>query len=57
MTYFAGIDNLLDTDPPINPGSHGTGNDVLFSPTGMTFFNRCSVTGLALGSKMSTSIR
>jgi iron complex outermembrane receptor protein len=37
MTLFAGIDNVLDTDPPLVPGSHGTGNNLIFSPTGMTF--------------------
>jgi iron complex outermembrane recepter protein len=37
LTLFAGIDNVFDVDPPLIPGSHGTGNNLLFSPTGMMF--------------------
>ncbi|MEO6151769.1 MAG: TonB-dependent receptor [Croceibacterium sp.] len=34
---FAGADNVFNTTPPLNPGSHGTGNTLLFSPAGTTF--------------------
>lgn len=37
MTTFIGVDNIFNTTPPLNPGSHGTGNDILFSPLGTTF--------------------
>lgn len=37
MTTFIGVDNVFNTTPPLNPGSHGTGNDILFSPLGTTF--------------------
>jgi hypothetical protein len=37
MTTFVGVDNVFNTTPPLNPGSHGTGNDILFAPVGTTF--------------------
>jgi len=37
FTFFAGIDNLFDVDPPLIPGAHGTGNNLLFSPIGQAF--------------------
>lgn len=37
FTFFAGVDNLFDTDPPLIPGAHGTGNNLIFSPIGQTF--------------------
>jgi len=37
LTAFFGVDNLTNTRPPLNPGAHGTGNTVLFSPFGQTF--------------------
>ena len=37
MTTFIGVDNVFNTTPPLNPGSHGTGNDILFNPVGTTF--------------------
>jgi len=36
-TFFAGVDNVFNTAPPLNPGSHGTGNNILFNPVGTTF--------------------
>jgi outer membrane receptor protein involved in Fe transport len=37
FTTFFGVDNVFNTTPPLNPGSHGTGNDILFNPVGTTF--------------------
>lgn len=37
MNVFFGIDNVTNTMPPLNPGSHGTGNSIIFSPFGQTF--------------------
>jgi len=37
MTLFIGVDNVTNTMPPLNPGSHGTGNSIIFSPVGRTF--------------------
>lgn len=37
FVFFAGVDNAFDTDPPLIPGSHGTGNNLIFSPFGQTF--------------------
>lgn len=37
FTFFAGVDNLTNTMPPLNPGSHGTGNSIIFSPFGQTW--------------------
>jgi len=37
FTAFLGVDNLTNTAPPLNPGSHGTGNSIIFSPYGQTF--------------------
>lgn len=37
FTIFGGVDNLFNTTPPLNPGSHGTGNDIIFNPAGQTF--------------------
>jgi iron complex outermembrane receptor protein len=37
FAIFAGIDNVFNTTPPLNPGSHGTGNNILFNAAGMTF--------------------
>jgi iron complex outermembrane receptor protein len=37
MTVFGGIDNVTNTQPPLVPGAHGTGNNLIFSPVGMTF--------------------
>jgi outer membrane receptor protein involved in Fe transport len=36
-TFFLGVDNVTNTMPPLNPGSHGTGNSIIFSPFGTTF--------------------
>ncbi len=35
--FFLGVDNVTNTMPPLNPGSHGTGNSIIFSPFGRTF--------------------
>jgi iron complex outermembrane receptor protein len=35
--FYAGIDNLFNTDPPRVPGANGSGNNVLFNPVGRTF--------------------
>jgi hypothetical protein len=37
FTFFVGVDNLFNTWPPQTPGSHGTGNNILFNPAGRTF--------------------
>jgi iron complex outermembrane receptor protein len=37
FTFFAGVDNVFNTMPPLNPGSHGTGNNILFNASGTTF--------------------
>jgi iron complex outermembrane receptor protein len=37
FTAFVGVDNVTNTEPPLNPGSHGTGNSIIFSPYGQTF--------------------
>ena len=37
MTVYFGVDNITNAMPPLNAGSHGTGNTVLFSPLGTTF--------------------
>jgi iron complex outermembrane receptor protein len=37
FTFFAGVDNIFNTMPPLNPGSHGTGNNILFNASGTTF--------------------
>lgn len=37
FTFFAGVDNAFDTDPPLIPGAHGTGNNLIFSPIGRTY--------------------
>jgi outer membrane receptor protein involved in Fe transport len=37
FTIYGGVDNLFNTTPPLNPGSHGTGNDIIFNPAGQTF--------------------
>jgi iron complex outermembrane recepter protein len=37
FTFFAGVDNVTNTMPPLNPGSHGTGNSIIFSPFGQTW--------------------
>ena len=37
LTFFAGVDNVFNIDPPLTPGSHGTGNNLIFSPLGTTF--------------------
>jgi outer membrane receptor protein involved in Fe transport len=34
---YAGIDNVLDQDPPRFPGANGSGNNVLFNPVGRMF--------------------
>jgi iron complex outermembrane receptor protein len=35
--FYAGVDNLLNQDPPPFPGANGSGNNVLFNPVGRTF--------------------
>jgi outer membrane receptor protein involved in Fe transport len=35
--FYAGVDNLLNQDPPNFPGANGSGNNVLFNPVGRTF--------------------
>ena len=35
--FYAGVDNLLNQDPPRFPGANGSGNNVLFTPVGRTF--------------------
>lgn len=35
--FYAGVDNLLNQDPPRFPGANGSGNNVLFNPVGRTF--------------------
>lgn len=37
VVLYLGVDNAFDTDPPLNPGSHGTGNQQIFSPNGRTY--------------------
>jgi len=37
VEVFAGIDNLLNQDPPRFPGANGSGNNVLFNPVGRMF--------------------
>jgi len=37
LTFYVGVDNLFNTTPPLNPGSHGTGNNILFNPALRTF--------------------
>ncbi len=37
IEVFAGIDNLLNQDPPRFPGANGSGNNVLFNPVGRMF--------------------
>lgn len=37
MTFYVGVDNVFDIDPPLIPGFNGTGNNVLFNPIGQTF--------------------
>lgn len=37
FTFYAGVDNIFDVDPPRIPGANGTGNNVLFNPVGQTF--------------------
>ena len=36
-TFFFGIDNLFDKDPPLVPGANGVGNNLLFSPVGRAY--------------------
>ena len=36
-TFFFGVDNVFDTDPPLIPGANGTGNNLLFSPIGRAY--------------------
>lgn len=36
-TFYVGVDNLFDKDPPRVPGANGTGNNVLFNPVGQTY--------------------
>jgi outer membrane receptor protein involved in Fe transport len=35
--FYAGVDNLFNTDPPRVPGANGSGNNVLFNPVGRMF--------------------
>jgi len=44
FTFFAGIDNVFNTTPPLNPGARGTGNNILFNPAGQTFKTGVRVT-------------
>jgi outer membrane receptor protein involved in Fe transport len=37
LEVYAGVDNLLDQDPPRFPGANGSGNNVLFNPVGRFF--------------------
>jgi len=37
VAFYFGIDNAFNTTPPLNPGSHGTGNQQIFPPNGRTF--------------------
>lgn len=37
FSFYIGVDNLFDTDPPLVPGANGTGNNVIFNPVGQTF--------------------
>jgi len=37
LTFYAGVDNLFDKDPPLIPGANGTGNNLLFNPVGQAF--------------------
>lgn len=37
FTFFAGVDNVFNVDPPRVPGANGTGNNVLFNPVGQSF--------------------
>ncbi|MEH3107704.1 MAG: TonB-dependent receptor [Sphingomonas fennica] len=34
FTFFVGVDNAFNIDPPRRPGANGTGNNVLFNPVG-----------------------
>ena len=34
---YAGVDNVLNQDPPRFPGANGSGNNVLFNPVGRMF--------------------
>jgi iron complex outermembrane receptor protein len=36
-TFFFGVDNVFDKDPPLIPGANGTGNNLLFSPIGRAY--------------------
>ena len=37
LMLYAGVDNIFNTKPPLSPGSHGTGNSILFNPALRTF--------------------
>jgi outer membrane receptor protein involved in Fe transport len=36
-TFFFGVDNVFDKDPPLVPGANGVGNNLLFSPIGRAY--------------------
>lgn len=37
LEVYAGVDNILNQDPPRFPGANGSGNNVLFNPVGRFF--------------------
>ena len=37
IVFYAGVDNITNSEPPLNPGSHGTGNFQIFPPQGRTY--------------------
>lgn len=37
LEFYAGVDNILNQDPPRFPGANGAGNNVLFNPLGRFF--------------------
>jgi len=37
LTFFLGVDNLFNTEPPLIPGANGVGNNLLFDPVGRRF--------------------
>ncbi|MCL6251526.1 TonB-dependent receptor [Altererythrobacter sp. KTW20L] len=37
LAFYAGVDNILNQDPPRFPGANGAGNNVLFNPIGRFF--------------------
>ncbi|MDB5682942.1 MAG: TonB-dependent receptor-like protein [Sphingomonas bacterium] len=37
VTFYLGVDNLFNTEPPLIPGANGVGNNLLFSPVGRSY--------------------